>query len=49
MEVLETNRKLTVKDMQALQFDQANKQAEELLPILLEQVMNTLCLKRKNE
>jgi penicillin G amidase len=40
MEVLETNRKLTVKDMQALQFDQVNKQAEEMLPILLEQVMN---------
>lgn len=40
VEVLEKNDTLTVKDMQTLQFDQKNKQAEELLPILIEQVTN---------
>ncbi|MDR7071304.1 penicillin acylase family protein [Fictibacillus barbaricus] len=38
VEVLEQNKKFTAKDMQALQFDQYDKQAEELLPILIEQV-----------
>lgn len=40
VEVLEKNDTFTVKDMQTLQFDQKNKQAEELLPILIEQVTN---------
>lgn len=39
VEVLEGKEKLSVKDMQNLQFDQKNKQAEEMLPILIEQVM----------
>jgi penicillin amidase len=39
VEVLQNKQKLTVEDMQALQFDQKNKQAEEMLPILLEQVI----------
>ncbi|WNB91309.1 penicillin acylase family protein [Bacillus sp. NEB1478] len=38
VEVLEQNKKFTAKDMQALQFDQYDKQAEELLPILIEQL-----------
>jgi penicillin G amidase len=37
-EVLQSEKKLTVEDMQSLQFDQKNKQAEEMLPILLEQM-----------
>lgn len=39
-EVLQGDQTLTVEDMQTLQFDQVNKQAEEMLPILLEQVTN---------
>jgi penicillin G amidase len=49
VEVLETNQKLTIDDMKALQFDQANKQAEEMLPILLEQVMNEPLSKKEEE
>lgn len=40
VEVLEKTDTLTVKDMQTLQFDQKNKQADEILPILIEQVTN---------
>ncbi|MBH0169902.1 penicillin acylase family protein [Fictibacillus sp. 18YEL24] len=39
VEVLEGKEKLTAKDMQSLQFDQKNKQAEEMLPIFMQQVM----------
>jgi penicillin G amidase len=40
VEVLEKTDTFNVKDMQTLQFDQKNKQAEEILPILIEQVTN---------
>lgn len=49
VEVLEGKEKLSVKDMQHLQFDQKNKQAEEMLPILIEHVMKEPLTKKEKD